>query len=266
MDQFNRLSIITTCMNRLEHLKVTLPIFLKQSNSEVIVVDYGCSQGTKEYVNENYPMVKVIKAENILTFSASKARNIGAKNAKGEVLFFCDADAILHEDIGLWIKENFSKNNFYITPKGGNGTMGTFIVSSESLFKAGGYDEAFDAWGGEDKDIYDRLEVLGLNKSVYPLGFVTTIAHSDEMRQLGPLHGALATKEEQVKLNKTYRDIKSEIMKAEGVSLDLDCRVNIMTQVKYFFKNQTSIRGEIEISYNSKNDLNQKKTFKFIVK
>jgi glycosyltransferase involved in cell wall biosynthesis len=35
------MTLITTCKNRLAHLKETLPLMMTQSFSEVIVVDYG---------------------------------------------------------------------------------------------------------------------------------------------------------------------------------------------------------------------------------
>lgn len=148
---------------------------------------------------------------------------------------------------------------------GGNGTMGTFIVQAEYFFKTRGYDEAFDAWGGEDKDLYERLDLLGLKKLTYPSSFVTTIPHSDQMRQLGSFHEALASKNEQVKLCKTYRDIKNKIMKLEGVNLNLDCRIDIMAQVKSFFKNSIPSVDAIEISYSLKEGLGHKKTHKFTI-
>jgi glycosyltransferase involved in cell wall biosynthesis len=266
MDALKKLSIITTCKDRLEHLKISLPLFLGQSNAEVIVVDYGCVQGTSSFMKENYPDVKVVKVENISRFNLAKARNIGAANALNEVLVFCDADTILHQDIGLWIQDNFIENNFYITPNWGNGTTGTFIISSVLFFKTGGYDEAFDAWGGEDTDLYDRIELLGFGRMPYPSGFVTSISHSDEIRQLGVFYGAMPSRDKQRQLCQLYRKIKNEIMKLEGVNLNLDCRIDIMAQVKSFFKNSIPSGDAIEISYSLKEGLGHKKTYKFTIK
>ena len=41
-----RFSIITTCKGRLENLKHTLPKFLRQENTEVVVVDHDCPDHT----------------------------------------------------------------------------------------------------------------------------------------------------------------------------------------------------------------------------
>lgn len=265
MNTLKRMSIITTCKDRLEHLKISLPLFLGQSNAEVIVVDYGCVQGTSSFVKENYPEVKLVKVENISRFNLAKARNIGAENTQNEILFFCDADTILHQDVGEWIQDNFIEKSFYISPTGGDGTTGTFIVQAECFFRVGGYDEAFDAWGGEDTDLYDRLELLGLGRIPYPSGFVTTISHSDEMRQLGVFYGAMPSREEQRQLNQLYRKIKKEITKIESMTLDLSSRIDIMTQVKSFFKNSIPSSDAIEISYSLKEG-QAKKTHEFTIK
>jgi hypothetical protein len=48
------LSLITTCKNRLPHLKQTLPLMLQQPRAEV-VDDYGYDQGTASWVREQHP-------------------------------------------------------------------------------------------------------------------------------------------------------------------------------------------------------------------
>ena len=94
------LSLITTCKNRLAHLKQTLPLMLQQSFSEVIVVDYGCEQGTAAWVKENYPKAKVVQVSDDPVFSLAIARNAGAKNASHEFLGFIDADVVIYQTWG----------------------------------------------------------------------------------------------------------------------------------------------------------------------
>ena len=56
-------SIVTTCMGRLDHLKESLPAMLAQPDSEVIVVDYSCPQGTGDYVAKHFPAARVVRVE-----------------------------------------------------------------------------------------------------------------------------------------------------------------------------------------------------------
>ena len=57
-----RLSIVTCCKGRLEFLKRALPTFVAQSDSEVIVVDYDCPDGTKDWVAAHFPDVRVARS------------------------------------------------------------------------------------------------------------------------------------------------------------------------------------------------------------
>ena len=79
---------------------------------EVIVSDNGSVDGSVEAIRERFPWVKVIKNNANLGFS--KANNIGAKQAKGEVLFFLNPDTLIikgieemgeyvltHQEVGL---------------------------------------------------------------------------------------------------------------------------------------------------------------------
>jgi hypothetical protein len=47
------------------------------------------------------------------------------------------------------------------------GLGGTFLVSFETLYNIGGFDERFQYWGGEDDDVANRLVRLGLQRESY---------------------------------------------------------------------------------------------------
>ena len=46
----------------------------------MIVVDYGCPDGTEAWVKQNFPEVKVVKVEDDPGFSISRARNLGGNH------------------------------------------------------------------------------------------------------------------------------------------------------------------------------------------
>jgi len=64
---------------------------------EVIVSDNGSVDGSVEAIRERFPWVKVI--ENNANLGFGKANNIGAKQAKGEVLFFLNPDTLIVKGI-----------------------------------------------------------------------------------------------------------------------------------------------------------------------
>jgi len=92
MNNIPKLSFVTACKGRLEHLKQTLPKRI-HPDCENIVVDWSCPDNCGDWVEENYPDVKVIRVPKQATFNHSKSRNVGFSHATGE--FICQADADL---------------------------------------------------------------------------------------------------------------------------------------------------------------------------
>jgi glycosyltransferase involved in cell wall biosynthesis len=107
MDRY--ISIVIANHNKAETIgKCLESIFSSRyKNFEVIVVDDHSEDNSVEVI-KNFPC-KLISLESHM--GASKARNIGALNSKGEVLFFIDADCLLLEDTLSKINKTFAEYN-----------------------------------------------------------------------------------------------------------------------------------------------------------
>lgn len=207
------LTLITTCKNRLDHLRQTLPAMRGQSFSDVIVVDYGCEQGTSDWVAAAHDGVGCIRVDDDPRFSLARARNIGARAARTEFICFVDADVILNEDLGAWLKQHDRPGAFYLSGARRMPELSGFVICRKAHFdKAGGYDEVFRGWGGEDKDLYDRLRLLGLRAIAIPATALTAIRHGDEFRALGQNDkGGFSSKREAIAITQVYRNIKMDL-------------------------------------------------------
>jgi glycosyltransferase involved in cell wall biosynthesis len=75
-------------------------------NFEVIVVDDGSTDNSIEIIKQ-FPCKLIRMGEHSGT---SKARNTGAKNSRGEILFFIDADCLLQKDTLTIVDRSFDKN------------------------------------------------------------------------------------------------------------------------------------------------------------
>lgn len=182
----NRVAFVTTCKGRLHHLQQTLPRFVAEQPDELIVVDYGCPQGTATWVHENFPDAEVVRVEDDPGFSLSRARNFGAAAATADWICFLDADSVVAPGWVRWMRDALRPGCFFrVAPASGvrqAELWGTFIVEGDAFRRCGGYDELLRGWGGEDADLYRRLQRSGLREADFPGEFVSTIAHGDDER------------------------------------------------------------------------------------
>lgn len=140
--------------------------------------------GTSDYfktVHGSDSRIRVIKADvGPQDWNLSHARNIGAKEAKGNVLVFIDADTILKASF-LQYHISVLEPRMFIC-----GTLhyvsGCCIVWKSDFEEAKGYNEVVEGWGSEDVDFYARLEKLGVRKTHFKLSLIRNMPHSDGTR------------------------------------------------------------------------------------
>lgn len=212
-----KFSLITTCKGRLEHLRRTLPLMVDQSDSEVIVVDYDCPQGTQAWVRAQHPTVQVLKVEAAPVFNAAKARNCGAELARGDWLVFVDADVLLSRGLCARIGPQLRAGRYYRPRLVAPDLHGTVVCSRDDFLQIGGYDEAIRSWGGEDRDLYHRLNAaLGRRVSWFPHEWLKFIEHSDAARVA---FAELGDKPLSQRVNALYLVVKHDLSRLSGQSV-----------------------------------------------
>jgi glycosyltransferase involved in cell wall biosynthesis len=176
------LSIVIPTLNEEDNIKKLLESIRKQDfdDYEIIVADAGSKDGTKKIAQKFG--CKIVKGG-----TPAKGRNQGAKEAKGNILLFLDADVILKNNSLKKALKEFKKKKlkiatFFLLPSGSkkapkflftffynipiflmekilpHAAMG--ILVNKALFKKlGGFDEKITL--AEDHDLARRAKKLG---------------------------------------------------------------------------------------------------------
>lgn len=173
-------SIIIPAYNEEDYLPNCLRSIKNQTykNIEIIVVDNNSQDKTPE-IAKNFG-AKVVKVEKK---NLSVVRNAGAKVAKGEILFFVDADSILYFNCVeklvkqlsgktvfshggiicydskfhnfLWVLFNrWIKPNFYTSGRNG------VCIFKKAFWEIGGYNEKLDPLKGDREDLDLGMRII----------------------------------------------------------------------------------------------------------
>ncbi len=171
--------------DRIRYLERALDSLRRQTGApsfEVVVVDNGSVDATKDSVGEyarHFPAVRYVAVPQP---NRGKARNRGVGAARGRYLLFCDDDVLLPE---RWIAAhaaahdrgaervvngpilNVPSSADRPKPKPASYSRAFLCTCNASLSKAaflraGGFDETFDLYGWEDTELGVRLRLAGL--------------------------------------------------------------------------------------------------------
>jgi glycosyltransferase involved in cell wall biosynthesis len=229
-----RISFITTCKGRLEHLKKTLPRLLANKPDEVIVVDASCPDGTASWIRSQNLPVKIVQID-MEGFHLAKARNVGARAATCPALCFFDADILIDQQFIPWIKHHWHGHSYAVRAQksayDGIHEQGTVVCRADDFILVGGYDEVFDGYGGEDHDLYEKLRRSGLRRQNFPQKMISSLPHDSALR-------TQFSAEKDIKIssiqNRLYASAKRQILSLfpSQIELPISVRKKIKEQIK----------------------------------
>lgn len=169
----NKISLCTTCMNRLEDLKQTLPKNIEDNrdyeNIEFVLLDYNSNDGLGswvgsemiDYINEG--ILVYYRTEEPEYFDMSHSRNVAFLVATGDIVNNVDADSFTNEGfadiINKIANEQPEKAIFGKSKQLLRGRIGFYRL--EFIHDLGGYDEDLKGYGHDDADIMNRAWELG---------------------------------------------------------------------------------------------------------
>ena len=189
-----KISFTTICMDRLFHLKETLPANIEDTadiDREFIILNYNSKDRMNEYLWNHFQkeiksgLVKLYHTKDPKYFNFSHSKNIAAKQATGDIIINIDADNFIVKGFSEWAIEQFQDRNIICRPKTKKipGIGGKLAICKWNLLKLNGYDEDLKGWGFDDVDLINRgVKYLGLKYVDIPLEFLDLIHHTNRER------------------------------------------------------------------------------------
>lgn len=173
VSQQYKISLCTTCMNRAEDIKKTLPRNIKYNedypNLEFVILDYNSQDDLEEWVKNN--MMEHIETGRVVYcktstpkfYSMTKSRNLAFKMASGDTVHNLDADNYTHDGFATHL--NVLANQFtekVIFSKGRNMLRGRLgFWKHEFMDELKGYNEEIEDYGRDDHDLLNRAWMAG---------------------------------------------------------------------------------------------------------
>lgn len=158
-----KISMAIMCGNRLSSLKISLPYMIKTCQkslpSEIAIVDYNSKDGLEDWLKTvEFPEgveYKYRKYTGREYFHMAHAKNLAALNSTGDYIICADADFMPAEDFVSVIRKMIEEEN-YVWMQGPE-CQSVIVVKREEFIEAGGYDERFEFYGPDDKEMCIRL-------------------------------------------------------------------------------------------------------------
>mgnify|MGYP001573245205 FL=1 len=172
--------LVSLCVpihNKLHDLKQTMPYLVTAAQAsppvEIVVLDYGSTDGLFEYVSG----LVIYHRYDSEYFHKAHAFNLAILASKGEYFVLLGADAFPHQDYIKVIRELISQGCIWMRA---NELCGIITCQREEFINAGGYDERFEFYGPEDRDLDLRLQRRGGKFGLVPNGLMSVIPTSNE--------------------------------------------------------------------------------------
>ena len=194
------LSIVTVCMNRLEHLLATASrVAAWSGHQEHVIVDWSSAVPVRRQQLPADGRIRLLRVEGEPSWNLCRAYNFAVARASGDWILKLDADTWptaawsgegcctqdgMRHILGLQPREGGAPAGpGYAFGSGPQGRKGQFLMSRQLFEAVGGFNEHLIGYGFDDKDLQARLAVhTGQPASELPEAWIGVIPHSDAER------------------------------------------------------------------------------------
>lgn len=168
------LSLCIPCMNRTNELIAVMPTIAKAANAsppvEVSILDYNSEDGLHKFIHNHSldelgfdlqqggNQVTYRRVDGRPYYHMAHARNLSVLASHGEYAIISSCDIRLDLDFFSTIRTALESRPRWAYFRG---EMGVVTIHRNEFIAAGGFDERFELYGSEDRDLFYRLQRRG---------------------------------------------------------------------------------------------------------
>lgn len=187
----NLISLCIPCHNRTHDLKRVMPYLIAAANYsppvEIVVVDYNSQDDLRQFMMQT--LQSPLEGGNIITYKPyhgrdhyhmAHARNLSVVASTGEYFVISSTDIYFHPVFFQAIRDeiDFHGYTWMYEPR----YKGVIACLRDEFMDAGGYDERFEFYGPEDRELHARLVRRGGKHGVLPPGLVSVFPTPNEQK------------------------------------------------------------------------------------
>lgn len=180
MGEFDNAPLVSFCIttkNRLEQIKETLPKNLSDNvidkdRIEFVLVDFGSDEDVTGWIQQEFRQelasgyLKFFTCDQLGRWHAPRAKNTAHRLSSGKILVNLDGDNFTGYRGGMFVYNAFmaAPHDICLWQYSGDshdGSFGRIAASRDAFFAVGGYNEEFLEMGFQDRDLVNRLEMIG---------------------------------------------------------------------------------------------------------
>lgn len=165
------ISLCIPCMNRTYDLYKTMPHIIAAANNsppvEIVVLDYNSQDDLAEYIKTVPATISYFKYTGRDYFHMAHARNLTTLASSGEWIITFATDIIPDKNYFKVVRNTMQQDD-YLWLRHSDRFVGVLACRKDEFISAGGYDERFEFYSKEDKDIIARLLRRGGKFTILP--------------------------------------------------------------------------------------------------
>lgn len=215
---------------RLEDLEQALPRIVAAANAsppvQIVIVDYGDQPPIHPLIESTYyqelqghSRFTIVPYRGRPHYHMAHARNISVRMSHGTYITISAADILPKENFFSTIRQRLAETEADVLRSQTEGYIGVITAKRQMVVDAGGFDERFEFYGREDKDLLLRLLRRGAKQDTYDLDAMMDLIRTPWSRKLNNYRIPLTREDAHARACAIYdENIRNQVLVAnEGV-------------------------------------------------